>query len=86
MSLGSDYTAEMAADYEVLTESIRQSAADEVWTTKSGQKISLKDMDILHLENTIKYLERVDTTDMMLPWIVAMKKELNRRKQCLIHF
>ena len=86
MSLGSDYTAEMAANYEVLSENIRQSAADEVWITRSGKEISLKDMDIFHLENTIKYLERVDTTDIMLPWIIAMKKELKRRNQCLIHF
>ena len=86
MSLGSDYKAEMAVNYEVLSENIRQSAANEVWTTRSGKEISLKDMDIFHLENTIKYLERVDTTDIMLPRIMAMKKELKRRNQCLIHF
>ena len=31
---------------------------DYYWTTSSGEEIKLQDMTLMHLKNTIKYLEK----------------------------
>lgn len=55
------------------------------WKTKDGQWIAISDMTDIHLQNTIKFLERrIDGSindEFIYDNIIAMKKELERRNE-----
>ncbi len=51
------------------------------WTTRAGEEINVKDMTVLHLENTIKHLvnNSDDFTSEVEAWVDIFTKELNKR-------
>ena len=65
--------------YEDEYRCIEDEARIGVWTTREGEKIPVSEMTTRHINNAISYLERNDTTDLMMPWIIRFKKELERR-------
>lgn len=67
-------------DYEDEYRRIEDEARIGVWTTRAGEKIPISEMTTRHINNTISFLERNDTTDLMMPWIIRFKKELERRR------
>ena len=79
MSLGSEYVFESYANEEEMRMKIEQQAANGIWTTNDGRKLSVREMTRNHIENTMKYIRRNDKTDMMMPWLMVFRNELIRR-------
>ena len=79
MSLGSEYISESYANEIELRMEIEKSAANGIWTTRDGRRIHITDMSEDHIKNTINYIRRNDSVDIMLPWVVAFQNELIRR-------
>lgn len=80
MSMGNEIAAETEADFAVFEGKIEQEAKEGIWTTKDGRRIPITEMSDRHIENTIRMLERNDTMDVYYPWVVRLKKELERRR------
>lgn len=72
-------------EYEDEYRRIEDEARIGVWTTRDGEKIPVSEMTTRHINNTISFLERKDTNDIMMPWIIRFKKELERREGCEEH-
>ena len=79
MSLGSEYISESYANEVELRMEIEKSAANGIWTTRDGKRIRIIDMSEDHIKNTINYIRKNDSTDMMLPWVTVFQNELKRR-------
>lgn len=79
MSMGSEYVFESYVKEEELRMKIKEDAAKRIWTTYSGRKLNVGDMSNNHIENAIKYIQRNDKTDIMLPWLVVFRNELIKR-------
>jgi len=77
------YGAECRMELEIARDEeywrVSREADMGIWTTRDGRKIPVEKMTDAHLNNTINYLKRIDTIDMYYPWVVKMKKELERR-------
>lgn len=80
MSLGSDYVAEMEANFACYEAHIDNMVRTKTWTTKDGTTIAISDMSDKHLENTINMLERNDVCDLYLGLITVMQTELKSRR------
>jgi hypothetical protein len=68
-------------EYEDEYRRIEDEARIGVWTTRAGEKIPVSEMTTSHISNTIRFLERKDINDLMMPWIIRFKKELERREE-----
>lgn len=79
MSLGSEYVSESYANEVELRMKIKKSAANGIWTTRDRRRIHITNMSEDHIKNTINYIRRNDSLDMMLPWVAAFQNELIRR-------
>ena len=79
MSYGEEMAAEAEAYLGYIESAVKESAKSAIWETKDGRKIPIEKMTDAHLDNTISYLERKDTIDLWLPWIMRLKEERDRR-------
>ena len=79
MSLGSDYIADQAGSLELQYEEIAKEAKNKIWTTKDGRKKHVRTMTTDHIRNTLKWIERNDPIDILLPWVTVFIEELERR-------
>ena len=79
MSMGSEAAVELEIRREIMRAQVEAEAGAGIWTTKDGTRIAVKDMTTSHIRNTIHFLEERNAFDMLLPWICAFKKELERR-------
>lgn len=79
MGYGSEIAAEMEADFAAFEATVEMTAREGIWTTRDGRRIAVEDMTDSHIRNTIAYLELNDVCDTYLPWIVRMRRELERR-------
>lgn len=79
MSLGLDIIPELEIDEQVRYMKVEEDAKKGYWLTKDGRILHVSQMSEKHIRNTIKYIERVDKTDLYLPWINRFKRELKER-------
>ena len=54
-------------------------AKNGCWTRKDGSKIHVSEMSTDYIKNCIRYINRTDVYDVMLPLLMMLKKELARR-------
>lgn len=80
MSLGTETSAEMEADFAVYEGKTEESARLKVWTTKKGRRIPYNQMSDFDIENTIAMLERNNDHNIYNSLIHEFKKELRRRR------
>lgn len=79
MSLGNDYVADQAELLELKYEDIARDAKNKIWTTKDGRKKHVETMTTQHIRNTLKWIERNDPIDILMPWVNVFMEELERR-------
>ena len=79
MSMNSEYIIESFANEYEFRKRIEEAAKAGVWTTYDGRKLNVKEMSKDHIERTMKWIKRNDTTDVMLPWLTTFRNELIRR-------
>lgn len=84
MGYGSEWIAEHYYDVEEERQRIEDEASLGIWTTKDGERIPVKDMSMSHIMNALKYIQRVDTTDMYLPWVKVFEAEVTRRELLML--
>ena len=74
-----EYYEETEYEKECYRQKIVEEAKMQIWTTKSGEKLSLSEMSISHIKNALKILIKNNVEDINLPWITVMQEELKKR-------
>jgi len=74
-----EWEADTTFDFEMRKAEISKAADKHIWTTKDGTKVKVEDMTDSHLLNTYRYLERTDTMDLYLSWLMVLQDEIERR-------
>lgn len=79
MSMYDDIRDEIVIDDLVTRQQVELNAMRGFWKMRDGKKIHVSDMSESHIRNTIKFIQKVDHTDLYLPWINRFKNELRER-------
>ena len=83
MSWSEEFGVEAEAEAEELRLRIRDAAESGIWTMRDGTKIRVSEMTEDHIHNTIRMLERNDTSDFYFPWIERFRRELEGRRSAV---
>lgn len=75
-----EYCVESSISVMLRRIAIEKDAASGIWTTKDGTRIPLEAMTDSHLLNAYRMVVKNNIMDMLLPWVVALEKEMERRQ------
>lgn len=76
-----EYEADAYFAEKQIYDDIETQAKTEIWTTKDGNKIPVREMTTSHIQNTINLIKRRDKYDYYLPWLRVFEAELQRRSR-----
>lgn len=79
-----EYLADCSIRTMMTRAKIQKEAESKIWTTKDGRKLSITEMSTSHIQNTIKYLERNNSMDILTAWIIVFQDELANRSKNLV--
>jgi hypothetical protein len=74
-----ELTVEREMQAELTSQILETNAAEDVWLTADGREFKIKDMDTMHIINTLNFLKRNDDYFTLELYEQKFKEELRNR-------